>query len=217
MTHTDLNTNLLQILQVLALAEQLKRELRHSWLSNGRRESVAEHSWRLGLMVILLAPALAEPVDLEKCLKMALIHDLAEAETGDQVAFQVTTSTQREQKFEREQQAMRHIQAILGTPLGDELFGLWMEFETQQSYEARFIRALDKLEVQLQHNEANMSTWLHREKLMIFQPQWLEQHCQFDPALRTLSQLIKDEAIQKLMKHGEKPDKLRDEALRSPA
>ena len=57
------------ILDFLALAERLKCELRHSWLSNGRQESVAEHSWQMALMAMLMHRHLERPVDLGKTLK----------------------------------------------------------------------------------------------------------------------------------------------------
>ena len=67
------------ILELLKLAERLKFELRHSWLSNGRQESVAEHTWQLALMAFLVHRHLEKPVVLEHVLKLILIHDLVEA------------------------------------------------------------------------------------------------------------------------------------------
>lgn len=77
-----------KILKFLALSEKLKSELRHSWLSNGRRESVAEHSWQMAIMSMLIHPHLEKPVDLEKTLKMILVHDLVESITGDTPFFE---------------------------------------------------------------------------------------------------------------------------------
>ena len=76
------------ILEFLAFTEGVKRELRHSWLSDGRRESVAEHSWQMALMAMVVHPRLEAPVDLCRALKMILVHDLAEAETGDVPVFE---------------------------------------------------------------------------------------------------------------------------------
>ena len=69
--------------EFLKLAENLKMEMRHSWLSNGRRESVADHVFRLSLMVMRYADKLDQPVNVFKCLQMAVIHDFAEAIVGD--------------------------------------------------------------------------------------------------------------------------------------
>lgn len=72
------------LLSVSHLAEKLKDELRHQWTSANRQESVAEHSWRLALMLILCCPYINHPIDFRKAITMAVIHDLVEAEAGDQ-------------------------------------------------------------------------------------------------------------------------------------
>src|SRR6516164_8533328 len=77
------------IIQVLTLAERLKFELRHSYTSAGRQESVAEHCWRMSLMAVLIEPLLTEKVDTARLLKMIIIHDLVEAEAGDVPATEV--------------------------------------------------------------------------------------------------------------------------------
>lgn len=71
------------ILQFLALSERLKRELRHSWLSDGRRESVAEHTWQMALIALLAYRHLEQQVEIGRVLKMILVHDLVEAIAGD--------------------------------------------------------------------------------------------------------------------------------------
>src|SRR5579883_513093 len=88
-----------RMLEMLHIAENLKHEMRHSWLSNGRQESVAEHTWRVAFMVILMAPYLDQAVDIEKCLKLALLHDLAEAETGDIPVFENQQQDRKQAKY----------------------------------------------------------------------------------------------------------------------
>lgn len=66
---------LVNVLNVVNLGEKLKSELRHSWLSNGRQESVAEHTWRVSLMAMLIEPYLDQEIDTAKMLKMIIIHD----------------------------------------------------------------------------------------------------------------------------------------------
>ena len=78
-----MNTDVESILKLMNVAEKLKSVLRHSWLSSGRRESVAEHTWQMALLALLVAKHLEKPVNLEHTLKMILIHDLVEAEAGD--------------------------------------------------------------------------------------------------------------------------------------
>src|SRR4029453_16575758 len=71
------------ILKVLEMAERLKFELRHSYTSSGRQESVAEHTWRMSLMAVLIEPLLTQKIDTAWLLKMIILHDLVEAEAGD--------------------------------------------------------------------------------------------------------------------------------------
>ena len=102
------------ILQVIALAEKLKYEMRHSWLSNGRQESVAEHTWRMSLMAILVEPYLDQKVNIEKLLKMVIIHDLVEAEAGDIPVFDTMNSHELQlQKQINEQEAILNIKRTL--------------------------------------------------------------------------------------------------------
>src|SRR5690348_9804780 len=114
--------NMRGIMPVLRLAEKLKFEMRHSWLSNGRQESVAEHTWRVGLMAVLIEPYIEEKLDMAKLLKMIMIHDLVEAEAKDVPAFDTLFDTERkEQKQLAEQTAMDNIRAMLEEEPGKEL------------------------------------------------------------------------------------------------
>jgi putative hydrolase of HD superfamily len=198
---------------VLHIAERLKHEMRHSWLANGRQESVAEHTWRVALMVIMMAPHLDRDVDIEKCLKLALIHDLAEAETGDIPVFENQQQDRKLAKYYNEQRAILHMKSMLDDEVGQQIYELWEEYERQECYEAKFVRALDKLEAQLQHNEADLSTWLHLEKLMVFQPKWMQRFCEFDSGLTLLGELIKGDAAEKLRANGDSIAELQEEAI----
>ncbi|PDZ73026.1 HAD family hydrolase [Bacillus pseudomycoides] len=188
------------ILKVIALAEKLKYEMRHSWLSNGRQESVAEHTWRMSLMAVLVQPYLDKEVNMEKLLKMVIIHDLVEAEAGDIPAFDTMNSEQLQlQKQENEQKAILNIKHTLEGPLGDELYNLWIEFEAKETYEAKVANALDKLEVKIQHNEADIDTWIPIEHKMTFQ---VAKHTDFDSCLSKLQKIIEQEGEKKLIAAG---------------
>ncbi|WP_141522220.1 HD domain-containing protein [Bacillus pseudomycoides] len=188
------------ILKVIALAEKLKYEMRHSWLSNGRQESVAEHTWRMSLMAVLVQPYLDKEVNMEKLLKMVIIHDLVEAEAGDIPAFDTMNSEQLQlQKQENEQKAILNIKHTLEGPLGDELYNLWIEFEAKETYEAKVANALDKLEVKIQHNEADIDTWIPIEHKMTFQ---VAKHTDFDSFLSKLQKIIEQEGKKKLIAAG---------------
>jgi putative hydrolase of HD superfamily len=154
------NTNLPGILAFLHEAEGLKKELRHSWLSDGRRESVAEHTWRMALMAIVLQPEVNPALDLGHVLKMIIVHDLGEVYAGD---YQVYGKPVPENKHELEAEALEKLLKLLPSHTKQEIFSLWLEFEERSSEAAIFAVALDKLEVIIQHNEADVSTYLEGE------------------------------------------------------
>lgn len=185
-------------MKLIRLAERLKFELRHSWLSNGRRESVAEHTWQMALMAVLIHKYLSQPVDLEKTLKMILIHDLIEAEAGDIPFFEKSERKDAKQKMET--QAIENIKATLNSETGDEIYGLWHEFEKGATPEARFAKALDNLEVQIQHNLAQFETWEEIEYDLVYNK--MDKHCEYDPFLMELCNKIKEEAENKMIDGG---------------
>ncbi len=186
------------LLDFLALSEKLKCELRHSWLSDGRRESVAEHSWQMALMALLAHPHLETPVDLGKALKLILVHDLVEAEAGDVPVFE--TGARKANKPAREAAAIESIRARLGAPVGQEIHDLWHEFEARETDEAKFAGALDHLEVQAQHNLADLATWEEIEYDLVYTK--MDAPCAFDPFLKDLCEAIKVQAEAKMAAAG---------------
>ncbi|MEM7021245.1 MAG: HD domain-containing protein [Pseudomonadota bacterium] len=186
------------ILEFLALSERLKCELRHSWLSNGRQESVAEHSWQMALMAMLMHRHLEQPVDLGKTLKMILTHDLVEAETGDVPYFE--RSERKTMKAERERAAIELIRSKLGEPTGQEIFELWHEYEAKQTAEARFAGALDHLEVQVQHNLADIGTWTPFEYDLVYTK--MDQACAHDRFIAAFCDAVKDQSEEKMRAAG---------------
>jgi putative hydrolase of HD superfamily len=191
-------TEIALILDFLAFAERLKRELRHSWLSDGRQESVAEHTFQMALMALLLSPHLEHPVDLARTLKLVLAHDLVEAEAGDVPYFE--TGARKEGKARAEQAAIERIRAMLPDPTGVELHALWHEFEAGHTPEARFARALDHLEVQIQHNLAPLETWLPLEHELVYTK--MDASCGHDRFLRAFCAAVRSRAENKLQAGG---------------
>src|ERR1700704_5344946 len=105
-----MKTQIASILKVLSLAERLKFELRHSYTSSGRQESVAEHTWRMALMAVLIEPLLPKKVDTARLLKMIIIHDLVEAEAKDVSALDVLRNPEiRIEKIAREKKAIENL------------------------------------------------------------------------------------------------------------
>jgi putative hydrolase of HD superfamily len=187
-----------QILRFYALSEALKTEMRHSWLSNGRQESVAEHTWSLSLLAVLIHPFLSEEVDLKRVLELIAVHDLAEVKTGDIPYFEA--STRKEDKAARELDAMRTLATELPQEVGESILSLWTEFESGTTHEAKFARALDHLEVQAQHNLAAFSSWLPIEQDLVYSK--MTERCAHDPFLTAFCEAIRSQAEDKMAAAG---------------
>ena len=146
-----------ELIEILAVAEKLKCVTRHCDTSTGRRESVAEHSWRICLMAMLLKAEFPE-ADMDKVIRMCLIHDLGEAFTGD-----IPTFDKSDRDEAAEKAAYDGWVRSLPADVRGEFTGLLAEMEAMQTQEARIYKALDKLEAVIQHNESDISTWLPLE------------------------------------------------------
>lgn len=136
-------------LAFLQEAEQLKSVLRSAHTSTGRTESTAEHTWRLCLMAMVFEDELAG-MDMLKILKICLIHDLGEAIHGDIPAVE---KNQHPDKSEQEKADLLHLTRSLEEPHKAGILALWQEYEDAASPEAKAVKALDKLETILQHNQ----------------------------------------------------------------
>ena len=124
-----------RLFEILAVAERLKCTPRHSWTSTGRRESVAEHCWRLTLMALLVAdefPGLC----IDRVVRMCLIHDLGEAFTGDIPAFEKQAADEA-----REAELLSGWVSSLPEPLRSEWQSLFAEMEALETPEAKLCKA----------------------------------------------------------------------------
>jgi putative hydrolase of HD superfamily len=130
-------------------AERLKDVLRSAHTSSGRQESTAEHTWRLCLMALTFADRLG-PVDLAEVLKLCVIHDLGEALHGDIPAVDQAGVPD---KSDRERQDLQELTGPLPEALRGEFLRLWEDYDQARSPEARVVKALDKLETIIQHNQ----------------------------------------------------------------
>lgn len=198
------------VMDVLKLAERLKFELRHSYTSSGRQESVAEHTWRMSLMAVLMEPYLEQKIDMAKLLKMVIIHDLIEAEAGDMSVLDVIRDPSLKLvKQQREIQAIENLRDKLGESLGADIYALWFEFEEKSTYVAKVANAFDKLEVQLQHNEADITTWEPVEYDLSY---LMDRHVGFDAGLKMLKDLIEEQADHKMKASGADTEMIRNRA-----
>ena len=133
------------LLEFLRNAGELKRIPRTGWVQTGIKEpeSVADHSFRTTLLAMVLSDQMG--LDTEKVVRMALIHDLAESRTGD-----LTPSQKPDDHSENESNAMAGILSLLPRGLGDRYMGLWEEYETKETPEARLVHNADRIEMLVQ-------------------------------------------------------------------
>lgn len=139
------------VLAFIKRAENLKSTFRLSFTATGKKESSAEHSWRLCLLVMLFADNFPE-MSIEKCFKMAVIHDLAEAVCGDTPAIH---QDKHNDKAIVEQQALVEMLQPLPARLQQEIAELWDEYTHAATAEAAYVKALDKIETLIQHNQGS--------------------------------------------------------------
>ncbi|MDD6611478.1 MAG: HD domain-containing protein [Clostridiales bacterium] len=182
-----------ELLQILSVAEKLKCNTRHCSTSSGRQESVAEHSWRVSLMAMLTTSAFPE-ADMDKVIRMCLIHDLGEAFTGDIPSFDKTEADSK-----TEEMVLRRWVQTFPSPEREEWLALYEEMEAQQTREARIYKALDKLEAVVQHNESDISTWLPLEYDL--QLEYGRENVQFSPYLQQLKAEIDGVTREKIAAH----------------
>ncbi|MBR5519967.1 MAG: HD domain-containing protein [Clostridia bacterium] len=145
------------LFRFLAVAERLKCNTRHCDTTSGRRESVAEHCWRLALMAWLVRDEFPD-LNMDRVIVMCLTHDLGEAITGDIPTFEKTKSDEQ-----TEGDAVRALFSTLPDPQGSDLTSIFDEIDAQVTPEAKLFRALDKMEAVMQHNESDIATWLPLE------------------------------------------------------
>ena len=146
-----------KLLDILQLAERLKDTTRHSYTSKGRHESVAEHCWMTTLMAFFLTDEFPE-ADINKVIRMCMIHDLGEAFTGDIPAFDKTDGHE-----EQEERMLQEWVCSLPEGYAAEMTELYREMKELQTVEARIYKAIDNLEAVIQHNRADLATWLPLE------------------------------------------------------
>ena len=146
-----------EYLEIVHIINELKDTPRHCVTKNNRVESVAEHSWRIAMMALLLEDTFSD-VDIDKVMRMCIIHDLGECFTGDIPVF-LKTNEDRQQ----EAKLLDEFLDTLPEQLSHNMRALYQEMEACQSREAKIFKALDKLEAVIQHNEAPISSWEDHE------------------------------------------------------
>jgi len=185
-----------KLLEALSVAERLKSINRHCYTSEGERESVADHSWRIAVMAMLLTDEFPD-VDINKVIKMCLIHDMGEAFTGDIPVFKKT-------KEDENREYSRLLSWVKGLPevIREEWLALYREMDELVTVEAKLYKALDKLEAVIQHNESDIKTWLPLEYDLQLEYGW--ENVEFSEYMTELRKIIAEDTRKKIMNARER-------------
>ena len=182
-----------EYLDILHTAERLKDTPRHCTTSNGKIESVAEHSWRISLMAMLLRFEFPD-VDINKVVDMCLIHDLGECFTGD-----IPTFAKTDHDRGVEDSLLDNWVKSLPSEISNHFTELYDEMNEQKTQEAKLYKALDKLEALIQHNESSLDTWSENE--FALNKVYAFDTVEFSDWLKKLRKSILDDTIKKLEKN----------------
>ena len=138
--------------------DKMKNVFRRTLIMDGsRHENDAEHSWSLAMMAMTLAEYAAEPIDLDRAVKMTLVHDLVEVYAGDTFAYDTESNKTKEK---REKEAADRLFALLPAEQGNEFRGLWEEFDAMETPDSRFAAAVDRLEPLMCNHLTEGHTWV---------------------------------------------------------
>ena len=143
--------NIDKVIRFIKEIENLKSVTRTAWTKTGRRESTAEHSWRLAMLLMVLSDDFKD-LDIDKAIKMSLVHDLGELYDGD---ISAKLQNDNDNKAEMEEKAMRRMLTILPENLAENIYDLWKEYNECCTKEAKLVKAMDNLETIVQHNQGD--------------------------------------------------------------
>lgn len=179
-----------KLLDALFVAEKLKDTTRHCYTSKGRHESVAEHSWMTTLMAFFMRDEFPE-ADMDKVIRMCIIHDLGECFTGDIPAFEKNDA--HEQIEEKLLYSWVH---SLPEKYAVEMRELYEEMAERKTVEAQIYKAIDGLEALIQHNISDLSTWIPKEfELNLI---YADDKVEFSDYLKSVRQAIREDTIKKI-------------------
>ena len=179
-----------ELLQILSVAEKLKCNTRHCYTSTGRHESVAEHCWMMTMMAFLMKEKFPE-ADMDKVIRMCIIHDLGEAFTGDIPSFYKTAADE-----EKEESLLYNWVRSLPKEKAEEMMALYQEMEQRQTLEAKIYKTIDGLEAVIQHNFSDLSTWLPNEYTL--NQTYAQDRVGFSPYLTQLRVEMLQDTLQKI-------------------
>ncbi|MCT4631643.1 MAG: HD domain-containing protein [Firmicutes bacterium] len=181
-----------KLLDTLLIAERLKDTTRHCYTSKGRHESVAEHSWMMTLMAFFMRDEFPE-IDMDKVIKMCIIHDLGECFTGD-----IPTFEKNNQHEETEETLLNNWLSTLPKKYALEMKDLYLEMSERKTLEAKVFKSIDSLEALIQHNMSDLSTWIPKEYDLNMT--YGDDKVAFSEYLSSLRELIREDTVKKIKK-----------------
>lgn len=145
-----------QILDFIVEIEKLKSVIRNTRpVGLLRYENSAEHSWHVCLTALMLKDYANDPVDINRVIKMLLIHDLGEIDAGDTIIYASETTENKQ----NEEAGLKRIFDLLPDGLGDEYLSLWHEFEAGETTESKYAKAIDRVPPLLHNLHGNGHSW----------------------------------------------------------
>jgi putative hydrolases of HD superfamily len=173
--------------------KEIRRYGKHK-SKNLKCDSSADHSWRVAVMAFVLADGLNINLDKVKAIKLALIHDLPEAECGDVDIIDVVNGTiTKEEKNKNESLAIEKICGTLPKKLKEEIIGLWEEYESRLSQEAKFVRAVDKLETLTHLIEDGYKSYDSPEIIANYADDAIKNFPDLKPVLKIIKEKLRNE------------------------
>lgn len=151
------NMRLDQQLKFSAEIDKMTNVYRRTLLVSGeRRENDAEHSWHVAVMALLFKEYCVEEPNVERAIKMLVVHDLIEIYAGDTFAYD---GKGNESKAEREAAAADKLYSQLPPEQGSELKALWEEFDGMETVDAKYAACLDRIQPLLHNTLTEGHTW----------------------------------------------------------
>lgn len=179
-----------KLLEALQVAERLKDTTRHCYTAKGRHESVAEHSWLMTLMAFFMRDEFPD-VDMNKVIRMCIIHDLGECFTGDIPTFEKNQADEKS-----EENLLYQWIDTLPQNYSEEMKLLYHEMSEQKTMESKIYKSIDGLEALIQHNISDLSTWIPLE--FELNMTYADDKVAFSDYLKTLREAIREDTVRKI-------------------
>ena len=189
-----MKNNLEKVFDFLHEVENLKSTLRYCTTKSGRKESTAEHSWRLALFSFIIAEELNLDIDRLHSMKIAIVHDIAEALTGDIDAILIAEGkVSREEKQKKEIGAINKLKDILPEKIGNEIYTLWKEYDEGFTREAKFIKAIENMETTTYLTEVGYKHYDVPEAIATYPDKAVNNFPELKPILKIIKAKLKKE------------------------